>query len=255
MRTLVILLFIYSNVFGQIEEIIKYNEDKQQLYELIKLDPFQDSDYKYHLRLDIQNSIILDVWKEGDDIKGCAYNYIYQEEKQVMLNDYREVNTYIFNKEDIDQNSIKDIISKSGSILALDSNEVPFYIFYGCNLNPYPPYFSLEYKDSNAFVLLNNIKIELLANIVEYFLHKRKDFESNLSPGRYRGGVIKWNFFPNTFTGVSSEFSSREEQNFDLIIDYGSNFGVRNNTDFTVEYLKYGWPSVCRISKLKNGSD
>lgn len=248
MRALVILLFIYSNTFGQNQKIIDYNEYFKELYEHIQLEPFQESDSEYHLRLIIRNSMILDVWKEGNDVKGFAYNYVYQEEKQIMLNDFRKVNTYLFKKESIDKDMIELIINKSDSILKLDSIEVRSYWRYSCIFTP--PLFSLEYKDKNELLLFERIKIESLGYLVDHYLFKYEDFISNLPPGRY-DGFSKIDYDPATFSGVSSEYSSRKEQNIDLLSNYNSSFGIRNNTDFTEQWINGGRSySVLKLTDL-----
>jgi len=246
MRILSFLFFIHCHVFGQIKDITNYNNNYKQLYESLNLTPFQEVDHAFHIRLNISYSTILDIWKEGDDFKGFAYYYAYQEERQVMVNDYRKVDAYVFKKEPIDDEMIKAIVTKSDSIISLDSLDIPFYYSYSCYNEP--PYYRLEYKDSTAFSLLYHLNNQSLGEITaSYYNKKFKEFIEQLLPGRYRG-FTKFNPFPNTFTGVSAEFTSRKAQNLDLITHFGSNFGIRNNTDFTIESLRDRWPWLYKIN-------
>lgn len=239
LRIISVLIFIHWSGFGQSVEMIEYNEFREEIYECLNLESFQDSKKDFHLRINIKSSVIVDIYRNKNEIKGTVYNYIYQDEKQLVNREFVETNTYIHKTDSLNTEEINSIIYYIDSISSSDSIDLPRFRKFSCGI--IQPVVNIQIKDSCVFhhrrIHIDHINV-LLEN------KKLQRINTELWPyGQYSriGGSSLCLFSRNPmriyFSGLSSQFSSRNEQNFDLISNWGSNFEISNSSSFDLEFL------------------
>lgn len=243
-RILSALLFFHINAFGQSEELIAYNESKEKLYECLNLESFEDFKNDFHLRLNIQYSVIVDIYRNEKEVKGMVYNYIFQDEKQLANRELMETNTYIYKIDSLDLEEINSIIHYMDSISYLDSISLPCFSKFNCG--SIPPVVNIQTYDSGIFQI-RKIHIEHINDLMKNKKLNRKNV--NEWPfGSYSGigGGALAMYYDNPlriyFSGVSSQFCTRNEQNLNLISNWGSSFEIRDNNTFDFEYLGRKYP-------------
>jgi len=224
---------------------------EKDILKSVNLKPFESSESPNHLRLNIQNSILIDIYIEDSIYIGNVYYYIFQKTKLIMVNNYEKWNKYKVKKESLDKDVIQELLQKSDSILKLDSIDVPLNKYKSC-FQPSPT-FDLELKNSgDSTIYSHHIENSKFGRCISDFVDKYYKFYFNLPGGLYtRGnGQMYSSFvnFPYSFSGVSPEFSSRKEQNINLIDYMKPNFLMRHQNDFEVEYVYKKWDhKVCKM--------
>ena len=223
---------------------------EKDILKSVNLKPFESSESPDHLRLNIQNSILIDIYKTDSIYIGNVYYYIFQKTKLIMVNNYEKWNKYKVKKESLDKDVIQKLLQKSDSIVKLDSIDVPRNKYWSC-IDPAPT-FELEYNRSEDTVLYyHRIENSKFGESILYFVEKYNNFELNLPAGHYETSAyyqLAATCFPYTFSGVSPEFSSRKEQNISLIDYMKPNFLMRHQNDFEVEYVYKKWHhKVCKM--------
>lgn len=223
LRIIRVLLFFHFNVFGQNEEMITYNESKEELYKCLNLESFQYSTKEFHLRLNIQGSVILDIWKDDGELKGNAYSYVLQESKYIINGVSKNTDTLFYKMDTLSLDQIKSIIE---NVESMYSN----YAF-GCFLQPR---FSIlvEKKINEDF----STDQELLYYFTSFdYQTFQFSYKSDLPPGKYvlEGGLGWSKFHPFSFQDKSlpSEFANRENPRKNLFSNWESNldFQIKDN--------------------------
>lgn len=239
MKLFIAFFFIHCYVFGQTDKIIEYNTSNSKLYECLNLQFFHNSEYDYHIRLNIQNSILLDIWQENEIYYGHVYKYMFQEKEQLLNREFVESNTYVFQIDTLDERFVNQIVHKMDSLSLVDSIHVEWLPM--CQLGP-SGFFIFENKKLNNWSYLR-IPVKHIIDFVpdDFIRFDQSDFPYGFY---FIHSQCLWLYNPMkiNLSGVSAQYSSREEQNFDSISKWNSDFEIRNNKLFQYEWLDGSYP-------------
>lgn len=258
---LTVLLFFLVSFYtsGQIKRIIEYNETQKQLYETIGVTPFQNSEHNFHIRINYQNSVLIDIWVENNILISNKYSYVFQTEKEFINGEKKETNEYLFEKETENTSTAKlfiaqiDSIFKIDSIIHVDSTEIKSPRM--CNLNPSGT-LKIEYKIGNEFIY-HRVYASLLNNKILKYILSNTEFIERLPYGIYRisdSGLLclKFNPFVLKFTGISPQYQSRFDQNYGILTSREWKFSIRQNNEFNFDYLQGKYPEYFYRIRTKN---
>lgn len=215
LRLLGLVWFIHFQLIGQTQDMLDYNDSRNKLYKCLNLEPFQDSKMDFHLRLNIEYSVIVDIWKDENEMKGGVYQYIYQEEKQNLNREFEETKTYLHKKDTLNDKSIDRIMHCVDSIMTLDSIDIHPMSKFNCGV--IQPIVFIEKKNAEEFQwkktheshiksILEDTKIQRLnTDVWPYGIY--------FGIGGSAMTMHHINPVRIMFSGVSCQYSTRKEQN------------------------------------------
>jgi hypothetical protein len=211
-KTCILLLFLYSLVHSSLIA----QEDFRDAYKEMGLKPMDSLNYPYHIRLMVNESVLLDIYQKEDTshLEGYEYHYVFQETKHLMNNVFIPVNKYVYEIDTLSRQYVKQIVHITDSVMNSDAKGYMGYRIACGRLNP-----TIEINyDINDSIIQTAFYSEDFQGIFTDCLTRNKGFIENLDYGRFihpKWSLNLYKFDRNAklLTGVSSSFANREEQN------------------------------------------
>lgn len=246
MRLITLFLFISFQLIGQNKRMFEYNERYKNLYTNLNLESFHNSKKDFHLRVHLYDSYIIDIKENNHKIEGSLYYYEYHDMDRLINKSLLDEETIYYKEFTLNSETIQSILNFTDTIPSYNGNgQFSRPVFFQSKKELDYTFTIYEYK---TFKSLFEDELGFITNSIlrdKQLLIEKKTYKHRCS----------YHFTSPGFSGVSTQYSSRREQNLDLIQDMDHSSNLRHNNELKFKLIRYEYPDqyVYKIEEKQNG--